>query len=192
MNGATFRVQVLRPPWLQNSDAPLIVISGGQTGVDRAALDVAREMGVPHGGWCPKGRLAEDGRISDEYQLWETDSPDYAVRTEWNVRDSHGTLVLTRGDLTGGTRLTVILALRYGRPVLVVDLAAVRDPALIAERILCWVRLHGIRVLNVAGPRESSCPGIYHQARNLLAVFVEKLARKVTEAAGLASLRASG
>lgn len=169
-----------RPPWLQNCDATIVVISGGQTGVDRAALDAAREKGFPHGGWCPKGRLAEDGRIPDAYQLWETDSSEYATRTEWNVRDSQGTLVLTRGELTGGTKLTVILALRYGKPILVVDLDTLRDTESLAERILSWLRLHEIRVLNVAGPRESSCPGIYQQARQLLQVLLEKLRRAAT------------
>ena len=81
------------------------LVSGGQTGVDRAALDVARELAIPSGGWCPKGRKAEDGKIDDSYPLVESPSASYSQRTRWNVRDSDGTLVLTCGKLTGGTLL---------------------------------------------------------------------------------------
>lgn len=140
------------------------VVSGGQTGVDRAALDVAMALDIPHGGWCPRGRLAEDGRIPDRYQLQETDSADYAVRTEWNVRDSDGTLILTRGELSGGTRLTAILALRYSRPLTVVNLAETPVPA----SVLQWLLRHNIRTINIAGPRESTCPGIYESAKTFL------------------------
>src|SRR6266851_4977853 len=95
------------------------IISGGQTGVDRAALDVALELGIPCGGWCPKGRRAEDGRIPKRYPLVETPTPAYPVRTEWNVRDSDGTLVLARGQASGGTALTIEFATDYGKPCLV-------------------------------------------------------------------------
>ena len=101
---------------------PSQIISGGQSGVDRAALDAAREMGVPVGGWCPKGRRAEDGAIAACYPLDETPSDQYAQRTEWNIRDSDGTLVLTFGPPTGGTALTVRLADRLGKRCLVLDL----------------------------------------------------------------------
>ena len=80
------------------------VVSGGQRGVDRAALDVAIELSIPHGGWCPAGRRAEDGRIPDHFQLQETPSRDYPQRTRWNVRDSDGTLILTRGEPTGARK----------------------------------------------------------------------------------------
>ena len=100
------------------------IISGGQTGVDRGALDAAMELGIPHGGWCPRGRTAEDGRIPDRYQLRETDSPDYSFRTEQNVLDSDATLILYRGRIAGGTELTLRLARQHGRPHLVVDLDA--------------------------------------------------------------------
>src|SRR5437660_8666127 len=96
------------------------LISGGQTGVDRAALDVALELGLPCGGWCPRGRKAEDGVIPDRYPLAETPSPSYRQRTRWNVRDSDGTLILVRGRPTGGTALTLASARRLGKPVLVV------------------------------------------------------------------------
>src|SRR5919108_3104860 len=98
-----------------------MVVSGGQTGVDRAALDAAAEVGLRTGGWCPRGRRAEDGALAALYTLRETPSRGYAQRTEWNVRDSDATLVLCRGAPRGGTALTLRVAKRCGRPVLVVD-----------------------------------------------------------------------
>ncbi|HSR12366.1 MAG TPA: putative molybdenum carrier protein, partial [Thermodesulfobacteriota bacterium] len=92
------------------------IISGGQTGVDRAALDVALELGIPAGGWCPKGRRAEDGRIPDYYPLQEASSPEYPVRTQLNVEDSDGTLILYRNSPAGGTALTIRLAKRLKKP----------------------------------------------------------------------------
>ncbi len=137
------------------------LISGGQTGVDRAALDVALALGIPCGGWCPQGRRAEDGPIDPRYPLEETSWSGYPQRTEWNVRDSDGTLILPQGKPDGGTALTLELARRMGKPVLVVDLA---EPVEM-ESVWDWVRGHSIGTLNVAGPRESSCPGIYAEAR---------------------------
>jgi len=142
-----------------------VVISGGQTGVDRAALDVAREAGLEAGGWCPAGRRAEDGPIAARYPLRETPSADPAERTEWNVRDSDGTLVLTTGPLHGGTERTMQAAHAHGKPLLVVELARGEDPGYVAE----WIAERGIRVLNVAGPRESEVPGIYERAAAFLA-----------------------
>jgi len=147
----------------------LKVVSGGQTGVDRAALDAARALGLPCGGWCPRDRRAEDGLIAAIYPLVETPSTDYAQRTRWNVRDSDGTLVLTRGRVEGGTAFTVAVARRRRRPLLVVDLATEPDPVE-ADR---WVREAGIGVLNVAGPRESQRPGIGAEA----GAFLERLFR---------------
>jgi predicted Rossmann fold nucleotide-binding protein DprA/Smf involved in DNA uptake len=140
------------------------LVSGGQTGVDRAALDAGLAAGVPVGGWCPRGRLAEDGLIPARYPLRETPTADPAQRTEWNVRDSDGTLVLHRGPLTGGTALTATLARRLGRPLLQLDLEAAPEPSAIDT----WLRRQGIRVLNVAGPRESEAPGIGTAALELL------------------------
>jgi hypothetical protein len=140
------------------------LISGGQTGVDRAALDVALALGLPCGGWCPRGRRAEDGRIPDRYPLRETPSAAYSQRTEWNVRDADAVLVLFRGRLRGGTALTVALARRLGRPCLTVDLAGEPDPVAIAA----WIAAHAVATLDVAGPRESQAPGIAAQARALL------------------------
>ena len=132
------------------------IISGGQTGVDRAALDAAISLGVDHGGWCPAGRLAEDGPIADVYHLTETASTDYTVRTEQNVIDADATLILCRGELTGGTALTKQMAQRHGKPCLVVDLGMPPDVA----DISAWLAEHNVAALNVAGPRESTCPGI--------------------------------
>jgi len=140
------------------------IVSGGQTGVDRAALDVAIIARIPCGGWCPLGRKAGDGPLPLHYPLTETELADYAVRTEWNVRDSDGTLILARRPLTGGTALTDRLAQRWKRPCLVVDPHSVSNAELVAE----WLRVNKIRVVNVAGPRESQQPGIYAAAVEFL------------------------
>lgn len=143
---------------------PEKIVSGGQTGVDRAALDVALELGIPCGGWCPKGRRAEDGPIAARYPLQETDSTQYPVRTERNVIDSDATLILNQGPLEGGTALTLRLARAHGKSHRVVDLSESVDVASIGE----WVRTAKIRTLNVAGPPESSRPGIYTKAFEFL------------------------
>jgi len=135
---------------------PARIISGGQTGVDRAALDAAIALGIPHGGWCPRGRLAEDGAVPSRYELTETDSAQYQVRTEWNVLDSDATLVVCRGPLSGGTELTVRLAEAHGKPCLVVDLD---DPPAL-DVVRQWIVEVGAETLNVAGPRESQSPAI--------------------------------
>jgi predicted Rossmann-fold nucleotide-binding protein len=140
------------------------IVSGGQSGVDRAALDVALSLGIPCGGWCPAGRRAEDGRISPVYPLEETPTDDYAERTRWNVRDSDGTLILSVGPPTGGTALTEVFCTLEGRPCIVVDLTG--DARV--EPVLAWARAQAVRVLNVAGPRESSAPGVHALARAFL------------------------
>jgi len=149
------------------------LVSGGQTGADRAALDVAIKLGIPYGGWCPRGGRAEDrpdapGLLRDYPELRETPSDDAAVRTEWNVRDSDATMLLTDRpeSLIGGTALTRDLASRLGRPVLVTS----TDDA---ETVRAWLRELRARspralVLNVAGPRESREPGLYAAACRLL------------------------
>ncbi len=140
------------------------IVSGGQTGVDRAALDVALEYGLPCGGWCPRGRRAEDGPIDARYPLQETPRPDYPQRTRRNVRDSDGTLVLTCGAADRGTALTVRLADELGRPCLVLNLEDGPRP----EEVRAWAEAHRVGVLNVAGPRESSAPGIGERAAAFL------------------------
>lgn len=140
------------------------IISGGQTGVDRAALDVALELGVCCGGWCPKGRLAEDGPISDRYPMQETSSSQYPVRTERNVQCSDATLILNIGSLSDGTALTVELAEKNNRPCKILNLDQPADN----EEVLAWLQEHVVSVLNVAGPRASKRPDLYEIAKNYL------------------------
>jgi hypothetical protein len=142
-------------------------VSGGQTGADRAALDFARDRNFEHGGWVPAGRLAEDGPVAAWYGLVETPSAEYEQRTEWNVRDSDATLIVSTGPLTGGSALTLALARKHGKPVLHADCtdARLRDAA---GTVRDWLNEHRPRVLNVAGPRESTTPGIYEVVRSLL------------------------
>ena len=140
------------------------IVSGGQTGVDRAALDVALELGIPCGGWCPRGRRAEDGVIPARYPLQETPWDGYPQRTAWNVRDADATLVLTLGAPDRGTALTIRLARAKGKPCLVVDLGAGNG----VEEARAWLEENGVGVLNVAGPRESSAAGIHDRAAEFL------------------------
>jgi len=143
------------------------LVSGGQTGVDRATLDVARELGLDCGGWCPRGRRAEDGPIDERYPLRETPSARYSQRTDWNVRDSDATLILARGTLRGGTALTARLARRREKPVLVVDPAAAARPHTVSQT-LSWLERHAVRTLNVAGPRGTDDPAIGRDAADFL------------------------
>lgn len=147
--------------------APIKVVSGGQTGVDRAALDWAIAQGLPHGGWCPKGRIADDGALDIRYMLQETESAGYRQRTRQNVVDSDGTLILNTGELDGGSLETLRFAERFKKPYLVaqMDQDIEHDDV---RRALEWIRAHGIVVLNVAGPRESKRPGIYRLAMSFL------------------------
>lgn len=146
------------------------IVSGGQTGVDRAALNVAIAAAIPCGGWCPLGRRAEDGPLPLHYPLKETDSPQYDVRTRLNVREADGTLIITRGPLRGGTALTVDVARRMARPVHVIDLRE-SGRQHVAET-MHWLQQQRVRTLNVAGPRESQQPGIYSEAQALLLELV--------------------
>ena len=143
------------------------IISGGQTGVDRGALIAAIELGIKHGGYCPRGRLAEDGAIDAHFQLTETETSSYHVRTEKNVLESSGTLIIHRGPLVGGSALTETFALRHQRPCLKIDLNQPQPPVRV-EVIRGWLRKQRIAVLNIAGPRESSQPGIQEETRQLL------------------------
>ena len=141
------------------------IVSGGQTGVDRAALDAARALGLDYGGFVPRGRRAEDGALADDYAgMTETASANYVVRTRSNVRTADATLIVTRGAPDGGTRLTLELASASGKPFLLVDLSVLESEETARQAALWLDGLPG-GTLNVAGPRESGTPGIYAEAR---------------------------
>ena len=150
-------------PRLPTVHIPQKIISGGQTGVDRAGLELALAMGIEHGGWCPRGRLAEDGQIPGQYQLSETDSSDYKFRTRQNVVDSDATLILYAGQMSGGTLLTRRIAKELRRPCL-----CVRVGEQAAAEIAAWLNEVKPAVLNIAGPRASSSPGIEARALDVL------------------------
>jgi hypothetical protein len=143
------------------------IISGGQTGVDRAALDAATKLAIPHGGWIPKGRLTENGPLPPEYHLTETLSSSYADRTEKNVLAADGTLIISRGPLTGGSQYTLEMAVKHNRHWLHIDLnqtAAFQAANVISD----WIRKNEIAILNVAGPRASKDPAIYRDTMGIL------------------------
>ncbi|MDX3907378.1 MAG: putative molybdenum carrier protein [Pigmentiphaga sp.] len=143
------------------------IISGGQTGADRAALDFAIQHGYQHGGWAPSGRGAEDGPIPLKYQLTELADGGYRQRTKRNVAESNGTLIVNVGALDGGSLATQFFALRLGRACFLAQLdAGTMDNT--AMRLTQWLQVHDVRTLNVAGPRESKRPGIYDLTYKLL------------------------
>lgn len=143
------------------------LVSGGQTGVDRAALDFAIATGIFHRGWCPRGRRAEDGPLPGRCNLTETASRDYSVRTRQNVHDSDGTLILFRSQLEGGSAKTCRIARQLKRPLLVIDLVGPERLASL-HQVRAWLKLEAISALNIAGPRESKQPEIYAQALQFL------------------------
>lgn len=140
------------------------IVSGGQTGVDQAALQVAIELQIEHGGWCPQGRICETGIIPKQFLLQETQSAKYSVRTEKNVIDSDGTLILYRDQLSGGTALTQRMARKHQRPLEIINLSTQLDFSPVRR----WLLKNKIRCLNVAGPRESTAMGIGRQSQQFL------------------------
>ena len=135
------------------------IVSGGQTGADRAALDWAIARGVAHGGWCPRGRKAEDGDIPPAYVLKETPTSAYAERTEWNVRDSDATVIFSSSrHLDGGSALTARCARRMNKPLL--HLCTSSGAEVAAKKLRAFVDGHAVRVLNIAGPRASRDPRV--------------------------------
>ena len=142
----------------------MVIISGGQTGVDRGALDAAIEWDIPHRGWCTKGRKAEDGRIPARYNMQEIDGWQYWKRTEKNILSSDGTLVFPGKQKSKGTALTIRLAHRHGKPLAVIN---PYDPSAV-ETVRSWIANFNIREIKIAGPRESGAPGISLLTRNLL------------------------
>ena len=154
------------------------IISGGQTGAERAALDVAIKFNIPHGGWIPKGRKTEDGRLPDRYQLQEMPTSGYPSRTEQNVLDADGILIFSRGEPTGGTRHTRIAALKHRKHLLHIDLN-IPTSYDAASLILSWIKLQNIKTLNVAGPRASKDGKIYGDVFRILemAYVIQKVER---------------
>lgn len=148
-------------------------MSGGQTGVDRAALDWASRHRIAHGGWCPKGRLASDGPLALRYNLQETESTGYRQRTKLNVLDSDATLIFNLGELDGGTLQTVRFAQTLKKPYCVLQLEGCTLDDL-AHQIIAWLRRGGYSRLNVAGPREEKRPGIYALSTSVLEVCVAR------------------
>lgn len=160
------------------------IVSGGQTGVDRAALDSGLAAGIPVGGWCPRGRRSEAGLIPTHYPLQETAARNYTVRTAWNVRDSDGTLVIVLDEISSGTRLTLDVASEQGKPFKVVHLRPVDSPGLFTtenslsdqiESVVDWLRVRKIHVLNVAGPRGSSHEDIYSEALEFMRLLLKQI-----------------
>jgi hypothetical protein len=155
----------------------LIIMSGGQTGADRAALDFAIRAGIPHEGWCPRGRLAEDGRLDSRYHLQETPTSKYDERTRWNVRDSDATLVVTiKAKATGGTGLTLGIARQLRKPHLHIPRDTMESLESAAASVIDFIAEHRVTRLNVAGPRASQEPEIAEFVNDLLkATFSSEL-----------------
>lgn len=139
---------------------PRTVVSGGQTGVDRAALDWASSHGILHSGWCPKGRMAADGPLPSRYHLRETESAGYRQRTKLNVQDSDATIIFNTGNLDGGTLQTVRFAQRMNKPYCTFQLDEV-GLAQVAFQLVEWLKVGQFVTLNIAGPREEKRPCIY-------------------------------
>ena len=154
------------------------IISGGQTGVDRAALDVALKHRIKCGGWCPAGRLDENGKIPDRYPLKELKKGGNEERTLQNVRDSDGTIVIYFHELEGGTAYTIGCCIEDRQPHRLID-AAKYSPEDAATLMVAFVVDHEIETLNVAGPRESEWKGAYNYAFRAMDVLLSRLKRYI-------------
>lgn len=166
------------------------IISGGQTGVDRAALDAAIHIDISFGGWCPRGRIDEEGIIPEKYNVlqeisgnFNNEKENYNTRTKYNIRDSDATLILVPKmplppEIKDGTILTIVEVQKQNKPYLIIDLSeALRNNV---EHIINWINQKNIKILNVAGPRESSNPGIYQLSVKLLENILFDLKNKST------------
>jgi hypothetical protein len=141
------------------------IVSGGQTGIDRGALDAALEAGFPCGGWAPEGRIAEDGPMHERYPMRELAGAGYEERTLQNVLDSDGTAILYTGTLEGGTRQTMVYCVEHGKPFELVD-ASRAGPRDAAVKLAAFIERHRLSVLNIAGPRASKWPEAWHYAHS--------------------------
>ncbi len=150
------------------------IISGGQTGVDRAALDFAIANNIPYGGWLPKGRKTEDGVLSLKYHLQEMPTGDYSKRTEKNVLDSDGTVIISHGFLTGGSALTREFAIQNEKPWIHLDMKELNLEEA-SEILISWLTENDIKVLNVAGPRAGKDPMIYITASSVLKISLKRI-----------------
>ena len=153
------------------------IISGGQTGADQAALDVAIELGFEHGGWIPRGRKTENGLLPDKYKLQEMSTASYPKRTEQNILDSDSTLIISHGKLTGGSALTRKMAKKHGRPWLHLDMdkLSVSDAS---KTTASWIERNGIQILNVAGARGTKDPTIYNATMEILKTVLDSPGRQ--------------
>jgi putative molybdenum carrier protein len=151
----------------------LKIISGGQTGVDRAALDAALRHGINCGGWCPAGRLDEFGKIPDNYPIQELKDGGFTERTLQNVKDSDGTVVIYPGELYGGTDQTVRFCLDLKRPHQLIDASKISAEGA-AKLIAEFVRENEIGILNIAGPRQSEWTEGYDYASRVLSAFLQR------------------
>ena len=152
---------------------PIKVVSGGQTGVDQGALAGALAAGTECGGWCPEGRLSEDGPIPKKYPVTELTGAGYRERTLQNVLDSDGTAIVHDGELEGGTRMTWVFCERHGRPSALIDASSMNREQGV-DTLVEIVTVNGLAVLNVAGPRASKWPKAFEYAQSLVARMLER------------------
>jgi len=146
------------------------IVSGGQTGVDRAALDAAMAAGLEVGGWCPKGRRAEDGPIDTRYPLTETKCNKYRTRTRWNVRDSDATLILSDGEPIGGMALTITFCQQLNKPFLICSPSKTSS-----EEVTHWIKETRVVTLNIAGPRERDNAPVYETSLCWLNTLITRI-----------------
>jgi hypothetical protein len=180
------KVGLLKKQGIRREERPKTVIekivSGGQTGADQAALDVAIELGIPHGGWVPRGRKTEAGRLHDRYHVKEVSSISYLQRTLMNVIDSDGTLLISHGKPSGGSAVTKALAAKHRKPCLHIDLVQLGFDQAVAAATN-WIDAREIKVLNVAGPRASEDPAIYEDVKKLLRLVIEQSSPRTVDEA---------
>jgi hypothetical protein len=150
------------------------IISGGQTGVDRAALDAALRHGIESGGWCPTGRLDEFGRIPDRYAVKELEDSGSTERTLQNVKDSDGTVIIYTGKLSGGTEQTLHFCIEQRRPHELIDASNVSTEKA-AQSVADFICENNIDILNIAGPRQSEWPEGYGYVAQVLDIFLNSI-----------------